>query len=425
MSIAVISLLILLLCVVLFVWEPFPSCVTAVLGCVLMVLTGACSFADAFSGFSSETIILFGSMLIVGQSLMETGIARIVGLKIVALSKNRERVFLFLCCVGSFFLSMFLANTAVIAMFLALVAGVCASTKEINIRNLMLPIAISAIIGGISTIVGSTQQLVAQGVMQDLYGRGYGFFEFLRITAPIFVVALIFFMTIGYRMGVRIWGDRPVPKIVSSAIPDEGEPVEQNRTKAILSGVIFIATVIAFLLQISSNAIIACVAALLCLATRCITVKSAQEKCSWPIVVWLAGCLGIAKGMTEAGAADLLAEILVSFCGNLDVFLLFALVCLATMTLSTFMSSTTAMLVFLMASLPICDALGYNAWSFSIGIIMSASIVFLTPLANGHVGMVIVSGYKFSDYVKAYWPLAIAVYVLIIVVTPLWYPLVV
>ena len=55
---------------------------------------------------------------------------------------------------------------------------------------------------------------------------------------------------------------------------------------------------------------------------------------------------------------------------------------------------------------------------------MSASIVFLTPLANGHVGMVIVAGYRFSDYVRCYWPLSIIVYVLIILIVPLWYPLV-
>ena len=106
------------------------------------------------------------------------------------------------------------------------------------------------------------------------------------------------------------------------------------------------------------------------------------------------------------------------------MFALFAIVCFAAMALSTFMSSTTAMLVFLMAALPLCNALGYNPWAFSIGIIMSSALVFLTPLANGHVGMVIVSGYKFSDYVRVYWPLAIAVYILIISITPLWYPLV-
>ncbi len=425
MSLAAISLLILLISIVLFIWEPIPTCVTAVLGCILLVVTGVCPFASAFSGFSSETIILFGSMLIVGQTLMETGVAKVIGLKIVKLSKGKERRFLFLCCVTSFFMSMFLANTAVIAMFLALVVGVCATTRDINIRNMMLPIAISAIIGGISTIVGSTQQLVAQGVMQDLYGKGYGFFEFSRIAAPIFVVALTYFVTIGYRLGNRVWGDRPLPKIVSSGMESKNEASNHDRRKMILSAMIFVATIIAFLFQIASNAIIACSAALLCLATKCITVKAAQEKPSWAIVIWLAGCLGLAKGLTEAGAADLIADALVSLCGSMDVFTLFAIVCLAAMILSTFTSSTTAMLVFLMAALPLCNALGYNPWAFSIGIIMSSALVFLTPLANGHVGMVIVSGYKFSDYARVYWPLAIVTYLLIIAVTPLWYPLVV
>lgn len=423
MSLAVLSLLILLLCIVLFAWEPIPTCVTAVLGCVLMVVTGVCPYSSAFSGFSSETIILFGSMLIVGQTLMETGVAKIIGLKIVGLSKGRERVFLFLCCVAAFAMSMFLANTAVIAMFLALVVGVCSSTKSINIRNMMLPIAISAVIGGISTIVGSTQQVVAQGIMTDLYGRGFSFFEFLRITAPIFIVALAFFMTVGYKMGEKAWGGRPLPEIVSSSVSEE-DGSEHDKTKATLSALIFMGVVIAFLLQIASNAIIACSGALLCLGTKCISVKAAQEKPCWNIVIWLAGCLGLAKGLTEAGAADLIADLLVGICGSMDVFALFALVCLAAMALSTFMSSTTAMLVFLMAALPLCETLGYNGWAFSIGIIMSASIVFLTPLSNGHVGMVLVSGYKFSDYARVYWPLAVAVYALIVFSVPLWYPLV-
>lgn len=423
MTPAVLSLLILLVCIVLFAWEPIPTCVTAVLGCIALVVFGVCSFSSAFSGFASETIILFGSMLIVGQTLMETGVAKVIGMRVIAMSKNNERIFLLLSCVVSFLLSMFLANTSVIAMFLALVVGVCATAKEINIRNLMLPIAISAVIGGISTIVGSTQQIVAQGIMKDLYGQGFEFFEFLRITAPIFVVSLIYFMTFGYKQGKRIWGDRPLPEILTEGIEDSNM-VAIDKRKAMLSAWIFVAAVLAFLFQISSNAIIACSAALLCLATRCISVKAAQSKPCWNIVVWLAGCLGLAKGLTEAGAADLIAEALVEFCGHLDVFALFAIVRFITMALSTFMSSTTAMLVFLTAALPLCSSLGYNGLAFSIGIIMSASIVFMTPLANGHVGMVIVAGYRFSDYVRCYWPLSIIVYVLIILIVPLWYPLV-
>ena len=338
MSLAVVSLLILLGCIILFAWEPIPTCVTAMLACVLLVVTGCCDFAAAFSGFSSETIIPFGSMLVIGPTLMETGVAKIIGLKIVKLSRNKERVFLFLCCIVSFVMSMFLANTVVIAMFLALVVVVCPTSKDNTVRKLMMHIAISAIIGGISTIVGSTQQLVAQGIMAALSGKGFGFFEFLRITPPIFVVAMIFFMTIGYKMTNKIWGDRPVPEIVSGSSGGQDEEEGYDKKKVILSAVIFIVVVLAFLFQVASNAIIALSGAILCLATRCITVKAAQEKPAWPIVIWLAGCLGLGKGITEAGAADLIADVLVGVVGGMDVVMLFALVCFATMALSAFMS---------------------------------------------------------------------------------------
>ena len=191
---------------------------------------------------------------------METGVAKVIGMRVIAMSKNNERIFLLLSCVVSFLLSMFLANTSVIAMFLALVVGVCATAKEINIRNLMLPIAISAVIGGISTIVGSTQQIVAQGIMKDLYGQGFEFFEFLRITAPIFVVSLIYFMTFGYKQGKRIWGDRPLPEILTEGIEDSNI-VAIDKRKAMLSAWIFFAALLAFLFQISSKALISCSAA--------------------------------------------------------------------------------------------------------------------------------------------------------------------
>ena len=94
MSPAIIALLILLLCVVLFVTEWVPNAVTACLGCVLMVLFRVCTFEEAFSGFSSSIVLLLAGSMIVGNAMFQTGAAQLIGERVLAWSKGSGRMFL-------------------------------------------------------------------------------------------------------------------------------------------------------------------------------------------------------------------------------------------------------------------------------------------------------------------------------------------
>ena len=112
------------------------------------------------------------------------------------------------------------------------------------------------------------------------------------------------------------------------------------------------------------------------------------------------------------------------FSTDINVYVFFIVVCLITMILSTFASSTMILVLMLTAVIPICETLGINLWAMATGIIMSASLVWITPLANGHVGMVLAAGYKFSDYFFYLWPLALIAFIEIILLVPLWYPMI-
>ena len=91
---AVITLLILIGCIVLFLTGWFPSAATAVLGCVLFVLTGVCSFSKAFSGFSSSTTIMVAGMLVIGDAMFQSGLASTLSRIIIRVGANSERRFL-------------------------------------------------------------------------------------------------------------------------------------------------------------------------------------------------------------------------------------------------------------------------------------------------------------------------------------------
>lgn len=120
----IISLLILVFCIILFVTRIIPNAVTACLGCLLFALTGVCSLGDAFSGFSNSIVLLMFGMMVVGIAMEDTGVAKIIGKKVVSWSGNNETLFILLAGTISALLSTFLSNTAVIAIFLPIVASV-------------------------------------------------------------------------------------------------------------------------------------------------------------------------------------------------------------------------------------------------------------------------------------------------------------
>ena len=92
MNPAVISLIILVACIVLFVTRIIPNAVTACLGCILLVITGVCEVKDAFSGFSNSIVLLMFGMMVVGIAMQDTGIAKFIGQKVTKLSRRNERL---------------------------------------------------------------------------------------------------------------------------------------------------------------------------------------------------------------------------------------------------------------------------------------------------------------------------------------------
>lgn len=141
MSSGIVGLLILLLCIVLFITEWLPSVVTGALGCLLMVLFHVCELSNAFSGFASSIIYLLFGAMIVGNAMFETGAAALIGRQVIRLSRDNERLFLFISGLTAGCLSMFLANTATIAAFLPVVeSGNVAWTRPAFGGNLMATI---------------------------------------------------------------------------------------------------------------------------------------------------------------------------------------------------------------------------------------------------------------------------------------------
>lgn len=108
--------------------------------------------------------------MIVGNAMFETGAAALIGRQVIRLSRDNERLFLFISGLTAGCLSMFLANTATIAAFLPIVESVCSNSSNMKRKNLTMNIAICAMIGGSSTLIGCTPQLTANALLEQTTG---------------------------------------------------------------------------------------------------------------------------------------------------------------------------------------------------------------------------------------------------------------
>lgn len=423
---SIISLSVFVIMIGVFVWDRLPMATTAILGCSLMVVLGLCSFSTAFGQFASSTVILTIGVMIVGAAIAETGLANLIGNWIIKISKGSEKTLIVGTYLVSALMSAFLTNSAVLAIFIPIIVGLSKNNSSIKAKNLIMPIAIGCVLGGASTLVGSTQQMTAQGLLEESGLRTFKTFDFLPLVGIIILLGLFYIIFYAYKKGQKIWNEDKIDIDVRT-----NETENKPKWRMILVLIIFLITVLFYITEWVPLAITSTTAALLCIITGCINQKKAISSVNWDIVGRLGGCLGLAKALEVAGGTALLSkELLNIFNGSstylnpqFRAFLLFVFFTLLVLVLSHFISNSTAILIVLPIVFAIAPQLGLNTYTFALGITISSGICLSCPLASSTLGMSMVVGYKFKDYFSYSLLFNVISYIFLIISVPLFYGL--
>ena len=89
------------------------------------------------------------------------------------------------------FISAFINNTAVVAVFLPIIEG-WGKKRKFSLSKLLIPLSYAAILGGVITIIGTSTNILASGLSEKL---GYGEFSIFLITPigiPVFFIGLFY-----------------------------------------------------------------------------------------------------------------------------------------------------------------------------------------------------------------------------------------
>jgi di/tricarboxylate transporter len=156
----------------------------------LMVL-GVITPGEALVGMSNEGMITVGALFVVASALTQTGVVAWVSQTLLggptSLASAQMRL---MAPVVAF--SSVLNNTPVVAMLVPAVSD-WAKRHELSVSQLMIPLSYAAMIGGVCTLIGTSTNLVINGMMLDLNPEtGLGIFELAWVGLPCAVLVLLY-----------------------------------------------------------------------------------------------------------------------------------------------------------------------------------------------------------------------------------------
>jgi di/tricarboxylate transporter len=143
----------------------------------------------------------------------------------------------------------------------------------------------------------------------------------------------------------------------------------------------------------------------------------------WRLLVLIAGMISFGTAMEKSGTDQFLADIIVNGVGGYGALWVLGGFFALTVLLTQPMSNQAAALVVLPIAVKTAVALGLNPRPFAITIAYAASCSFLTPLEPASVLVFTPGRYRFFDFVKVGSILTVAVFAIVILLVPYFWPL--
>lgn len=169
------------------------------LGCLgLLLLFGILSPEEAFAGLSNKAPLAVGALFVVAAGVQNSGALQFVDRLIFPQSKNLPEATARLMLTTAF-MSAFLNNTPLVAMLIPRVRLWCENTG-VSASKLMIPLSYGAIVGGMTTLVGTSTNLLVAGLMVALGYKSLGIFDLAWVGVPAALGVILYFTVIGHRL---------------------------------------------------------------------------------------------------------------------------------------------------------------------------------------------------------------------------------
>ncbi len=174
----VLTLLVIGLALAAFITEWFPVDLVALMIAISLVVLGLVTPEEGISGFGNSATITVMAMFILSAGIARTGAIQVVQDFLLRWGGTQltRQIALMGVTVGP--ITAFINNTAVVAALLPVIEELCRK-QNISPSKLLIPLSYVTILGGMLSVIGTSTNVLASGLSQQL---GYGEFKLFQFT---------------------------------------------------------------------------------------------------------------------------------------------------------------------------------------------------------------------------------------------------
>ncbi|MBX3050504.1 MAG: SLC13 family permease [Caldilineaceae bacterium] len=229
-------IVILLAAAVLYITRWLATEITAALTIAALALTGILSAEEALSGFASTATLTVGAMFVLSGGLMRTGALEMVTIQLARFSEGSTTRLLLLLAVVIPLASAFMNNTPVVVMMVPVILSL---SRRFSVRasKLLIPVSYFAIVGGTTTLLGTSTNILIDDLYRKAGGPGFSLFEFAPLGIVFVLLCSLFVVLLSQKLLpdrsplASLAGDRHLQsRFITELVVDEtsgliGQPV--------------------------------------------------------------------------------------------------------------------------------------------------------------------------------------------------------
>lgn len=191
-----IALGILAVAIVLFVTEWLRVDVVAIGVMVALMLSGLLTTNEALSGFSNSAVLTIAALFVVGGTVMQTGLADLIGRRILSIAGSSERRLIAVIMGAVALMSGFMSDTGTVAVLLPAIVSLAGRAK-VNPSRLLIPLSFGSLLGGATTLIGTPPNLIVSDLLREEGLTAFRFFDYTPIGILLLIGGVLFMLSLG------------------------------------------------------------------------------------------------------------------------------------------------------------------------------------------------------------------------------------
>jgi len=165
---------------------------------VILAAFGVIRPDEAFSGFANSGMLIVAALFVVAAGLRETGVMDYIGERFLGRVET-EGMALLLMAVVLIPSAMVLNNTPKVALLVPVLIAWCRK-RGISPSRLLMPLSFLSILGGTCSLIGTSTNLVVQGLLIKSHLRPMTFFEIGWVGFPCALLGAVYLLTAGRKL---------------------------------------------------------------------------------------------------------------------------------------------------------------------------------------------------------------------------------